>query len=190
MQLEQKVFYRFIKVINNFTIFFIIAGALWFMMIEKDSESIIDSLCIAIILLFFVNILKQSILYIAYGKKISFNFLNPNRFINHTEQLHPQKGPLLSAIKKYLSGEFGLCKTYWGSKIFIIIFFVSGATWYNKLLLETQIKYYFVLTTIALTIMISAYIAIYKAAMKYKGKKIWRVLAVLSLVGGITQIFL
>lgn len=188
MQLEQKVFYRFTKVISNFAMFFIIAGALGIIIIENSLENVTYLLSISIILLVFVNIVKQSILYVAYGKKISFNFIKSTKCKNHTEQRTPQKWSLSNPIKRYLKGEYGLCRTYWGTKIFILIFLGAIAIWYNSLFLKTQIKYHFLFSTVVLSTIIPAYIAIYKAAMKYKGKNIWSALAILSLISGVAQI--
>ncbi len=196
LNLEGKAFYRLVKVISNFLILF--AVIICTIVMVNDSETIVNSIGAFLVSILFVDILRQSILYIAYGKKITFNFLKKNkssatmkkqiRFENQIEQAAPPERSSRGAIKKFLRGEYGLCKTYWGSKLFMVAFFTSALLWYKTLFLSTQIKYHFVLVAVVFSILVPIYIAIYKAAMKYKGNNTWSVLAVLSLIVGLAQI--
>ncbi len=82
-----------------------------------------------------------------------------------------------SFIKTALSGDFGLAKTFWLYLFAVAIFFNIGIVMFSEFSIEVLSV---LLLMVSTAYSLPLHIAIWRAANKYRGPKIWPILAKLS----------
>lgn len=93
----------------------------------------------------------------------------------------PQGQSRQSGYKKFIQGEFGLAKTYWlfgvlvSAVVNVLANVIFPAVWSD------------VIFVVFAAYMCALLVAVFQAARKYQGSKIWSILAVLIVLSGVAR---
>ncbi len=112
--------------------------------------------------------------------------LNDGIHVEHSEvqvseemQVTPSASPPLSWYERFIAGDYGLAKTYWLFGVLVSIFIKVA---FNLVQSDNGA---FIISVLFVAYLCALLVATWNAARKYKGLKIWAILAVLVVLSGL-----